>query len=371
MKNYTECYLCERFTNTIRCPSCGQYSCLTCCAFKKYSCSNCYTSFAVHHLIMHYEPDQVIDQTREYIFEQLINDYRKNKDLYIRSATAYRDAIIFNHRLQAKKTMLEHKLKTSVNDNSITKLMWANLDKPIKIKALPPQYGLDFQVRDHGRDLKIYSFIPTVNDKCIFRCIVPDCDGLIYHDQCDTCHVIYCMRCVQLKHNGSCDDDMATTISFIKNNCQSCPSCYSLIHKDSRCSDVICVKCNTSFDWNTLKIKTSHLHYLYPVEQPIDMFIEICGYHLLNNDISDAKYNELIDVLLKEKHYQDIIQECITDFIHQIAIVNSLNQSITISTKVMQVKIRNLIKTYQDMVVVISKHYNKPYDTLCQSMNIN
>ena len=370
MQNYTECCLCERFINTIQCSSCGQYSCLTCCLFKKYSCGHCYTSFAVHHLILHYEPGRVIDQTKEQMFEQLINEYRKNKDLYIRSATAYRDAIIFNDRLSHKKAMLEHKLKTSVNDNSITKLMWANLDQHIKIKALPSEYNLEVQIRDHGRDLKIHSFIPTVNDKCIFRCGISGCDGIIYHDQCDVCHTIYCMRCVQPKHVGSCDDNMATTILFIKNNCRSCPSCYSLIHKDSRCSDVICVKCNATFDWNTLKIKTSHLHYLYPAEQPIDMFIEICGYHLLNNDISDAKYNELIDILLIEKHYQDIIQDCIADFIHQMDTIKSLNKTITISTKVMRTKIRNLIKTYQDMIVVMSKHYNKPYDELCKSINI-
>jgi hypothetical protein len=376
MQNYTECYLCERFIHTLKCSKCNEYTCINCCKFRKYRCSNCYTKFDGHNLITYYDTNALLEQTREYMFEEISAEYKKNINLYIRSAVAYRDAIIFNHRLQNRKANLEHKLKTSVNDNSITKLMWKNLDQPIKIKTLPPEYNYEPQITDHGKDLKVYSYIPTLSPHCIFRCVSPHCDGIIHHDECDTCHLIYCMRCVQVKHIGSCDDNTTATILLIKNTCRSCPTCYSLIHKDSSCQNIVCTVCNTSFNWKTMKvnidfgnIKLQKLYNILPRE-PVDMYIEICAYHLINKIMEDTIYNEIIDILLKEKHYQDLVTCCITDFINKINEIMQMNNVMNTTSKIVDGKIRTLIRSYQDSIMVISKHYNKPYHELCEYMNV-
>jgi hypothetical protein len=97
----------------------------------------------------------------------------------------------------------------------------------------------------------------------IRACPAPDCRGFLSTSwQCGVCNIYVCSDCKEIKGLTeetihTCDRDILASAKAIEKDSKPCPNCSALISKISGCSQMFCVQCNTTFDWNTHKIVTS------------------------------------------------------------------------------------------------------------------
>lgn len=385
---FSECFLCERMLKSICCYNCKKNVCLDCCKKEKYWCPSCDKFFPVHRLIKYYNAIDIFDDTRQQVYDSVVIKYKTNENMIARFANAYYDALLFNQRLDDKKIKLQKLLEAKDRRNkSIVQCMLENIPQPIRIRTLSPIYNCFPQINDHNKDLNVYSYVPTVHPNCVFYCSTPSCHSIIQGDECECCRIIYCGSCMKPKHKGSCKEEDRLSISFIKNNCKSCPSCHILIQKEGSCNYVVCSQCNYAFNWITMmphfenkyqgNDNTIHqmmdrltkLCNIIPYTQ-VDMSIEICVYHLIKRSIDDQTYMDTMELLIQEKHYFYSITTCIIDFRKHILELIETKKLNIISDKVFFKDVRNVINSYKDSIIIISKYYEKPFDTLCRNMDI-
>ena len=108
----------------------------------------------------------------------------------------------------------------------------------------------------------------TVEDKqeYIRPCLATDCRGFLSKSyKCGTCDKFFCAECHEQKKtrvDGEhvCNEDAKATIALIKRDSKPCPKCSIPIEKVSGCSQMWCVNCHTTFDWNTMRIETGYIH---------------------------------------------------------------------------------------------------------------
>jgi hypothetical protein len=95
-------------------------------------------------------------------------------------------------------------------------------------------------------------------------CISDDCRGFLSKSyKCGSCEKHYCADCHEEKNSGKehvCNEDVKATIAMIRRDTKPCPKCSIPIEKVSGCSQMWCVSCRTTFDWNTMKIETGYIH---------------------------------------------------------------------------------------------------------------
>lgn len=95
-------------------------------------------------------------------------------------------------------------------------------------------------------------------------CISDDCRGFLSKSyKCGTCEKHYCAECHEEKNSGKehiCNEDVKATIAMIRRDTKPCPKCSIPIEKVSGCSQMWCVSCRTTFDWNTMQIETGYIH---------------------------------------------------------------------------------------------------------------
>ena len=97
-------------------------------------------------------------------------------------------------------------------------------------------------------------------------CISDDCRGFLSKSyKCGTCEKQYCADCHEEKNSRVddehvCNDDAKATIAMIRRDTKPCPKCSIPIEKVSGCSQMWCVSCHTTFDWNTMRIETGYIH---------------------------------------------------------------------------------------------------------------
>ena len=96
-------------------------------------------------------------------------------------------------------------------------------------------------------------------------CFATDCRGFLSKSyKCGTCDKYFCADCHEHKNNRSeehvCNEDAKATIAMIRRDSKPCPKCSIPIEKVSGCSQMWCVSCHTTFDWNTMRIETGYIH---------------------------------------------------------------------------------------------------------------
>jgi hypothetical protein len=97
-------------------------------------------------------------------------------------------------------------------------------------------------------------------------CISDDCRGFLSKSyKCGTCEKQYCAECHEEKKSRNdeehvCNEEAKATIAMIRRDTKPCPKCSIPIEKVSGCSQMWCVSCHTTFDWNTMKIETGYIH---------------------------------------------------------------------------------------------------------------
>lgn len=97
-------------------------------------------------------------------------------------------------------------------------------------------------------------------------CLATDCRGFLSKSyKCGTCEKYFCAECHETKNSRVdethvCNEDAKATIAMIAKDSKPCPKCMIPIEKVSGCSQMWCVNCHTTFDWNTMKIDTGYIH---------------------------------------------------------------------------------------------------------------
>lgn len=92
------------------------------------------------------------------------------------------------------------------------------------------------------------------------KCPVTNCNGYLNEGYiCITCNTAICNNCHEVKSNlHICDKNTIKTVNMIKSNSKPCPNCSFPITKLEGCDHMFCIKCDTSFDWNTMQVQNSH-----------------------------------------------------------------------------------------------------------------
>ncbi len=139
--------------------------------------------------------------------------------------------------------------------------------------------------------------ILNLSANCFKDCFYPDCDGIMYKDEdekyftCDKCKNMGCPLCEDIcNENHKCDKEKIETLEMIKKDTTPCPNCGERIFKADGCSQIMCSKCKTFFDFNTGK------------EENANEPRHAMDYHLL----SDNFEKKIVGVERFDKYVKDI-----------------------------------------------------------------
>lgn len=103
----------------------------------------------------------------------------------------------------------------------------------------------------------------AVKARPVCGCIRDDCRGFIMNDswKCGLCNTKVCNGCLKANEEGhECNDDDKATRQALLKNTKPCPKCAAMIFKTEGCSQMWCVMCHTTFDWNSGEIVTGYVH---------------------------------------------------------------------------------------------------------------
>jgi hypothetical protein len=95
--------------------------------------------------------------------------------------------------------------------------------------------------------------------RIVCACPADECRGYVTDEAwtCGTCERATCKACHCLAGETLhvCDPGAVATAKLLARDTKACPSCAAPIHKISGCSQMWCVACHVTFDWNTMEIE--------------------------------------------------------------------------------------------------------------------
>lgn len=100
----------------------------------------------------------------------------------------------------------------------------------------------------------------NISSSCFKDCFYPNCNGIMYKDddekyfKCEKCNKYGCEDCEDICENTKdhiCDIVKLKEVEDIKKDTKPCPNCGDYIFKVDGCSQIMCAKCKTFFDFNT------------------------------------------------------------------------------------------------------------------------
>jgi hypothetical protein len=168
-------------------------------------------------------------------------------------------------QLETEKAVIEE-LKTKLYESK--QIIKENKEEAFNIFHLRV---LNYTEKRQQRDIlagRIQAPVDDIEEKQVYSrpCISDDCRGFLSKSyKCGTCEKQYCAECHEEKasRNDSdhvCNEEAKATIAMIRRDTKPCPKCSIPIEKVSGCSQMWCVSCHTTFDWNTMRIETGYIH---------------------------------------------------------------------------------------------------------------
>lgn len=112
------------------------------------------------------------------------------------------------------------------------------------------------------RKLRLLNKNKTVSGNYILPCPVEGCLGKLGDDgRCGLCQHTFCPDCMKEKRaDHQCQEDDVGTIRELRKTTRPCPTCGVLIYKTEGCDQMWCVKCHTTFSWNSGAISQGVVH---------------------------------------------------------------------------------------------------------------
>jgi hypothetical protein len=98
--------------------------------------------------------------------------------------------------------------------------------------------------------------------KFVRKCPIQNCRGFLSSQwKCGSCEKNICNKCNEEKvDNHECNSENVATMELLNKDTKPCPSCGTMIHKFTGCSQVWCTECHAAWDWNTSRIVTGVIH---------------------------------------------------------------------------------------------------------------
>lgn len=161
----------------------------------------------------------------------------------------------------------------------------------------------------------------NISSSCFKDCFYPNCKGVMYRDedekyfQCKECNNFGCSECEDACDDinlHECDNEKVEILNTIKKDTTACPNCGERIFKADGCSQIMCSKCKTFFDFNTgLEENKTEPRHAIDFHLLSDKFeISVVGEERYNNFIENIKVCrdwELWDKNKEKNKYFDII----------------------------------------------------------------
>jgi hypothetical protein len=160
--------------------------------------------------------------------------------------------------------IIEHRKQIKNSIQYIKNLESERIDKIRKNEIIKDTID-DFKVIGNIYAHRLYLTSLTSNKidikkyKYKYPCANNQCNGFVNENwKCDLCEKTTCKHCFIIKEEQhECNEEDIATATLIRSNSKPCPKCNISIIKSDGCDQMWCVNCHTTFDWKTLKIKTS------------------------------------------------------------------------------------------------------------------
>ncbi len=258
--NKVECFVCvSEYSKSYikKCPFCNFECCSPC--LKKYinttlniekKCMNCNKKLTRSNLVLLLGKSYTDNLYKTHIKEIL---FKEEKMLIPRSLP----------ELERRKNIIEQKNKISKMDLSLKKNI-----KEGNIIRNSLEYFQEYHLIAAQREYYFHlNNVSNPNNKANIKntnlykypCQNDNCNGFVDNSwKCSICDMVTCKHChLIVNENHECKKDDIDTAELIKKDSKPCPKCNMYIIKSSGCDQMWCVSCHTTFDWKTLKIKTS------------------------------------------------------------------------------------------------------------------
>jgi hypothetical protein len=246
-----ECPICiETFTGTTRkeviCPYCNYKTCVKCMK---------------QHILNQQNPNCMschIEFNREFI------DLNMTKNFRTKELKQHRENVL----LEREKSLLPATIVYAEQEKEKRKMEKDCQDMEDKIKELLKEIEtvktniiarrtLFYRTVANGRMDAMVASTSQEKRSFVKPCVVSGCRGFLSTQyKCGICDVWVCPDCHEVKNGQKdeehkCNPDTVETIKMIKKETKPCPKCGIVISKVDGCSQMWCVECHTTFDWNT------------------------------------------------------------------------------------------------------------------------
>lgn len=256
-----ECPICiETFTGTTRkeivCPFCNYKTCIKC--MKQHilnqqnpNCMNCHIEFNREFIDLNMTKNFRTKELKQHRENVLLE---REKSL-LPATIVYAEQEIEKRKMEKDCQALEDKIKELQNEIEVIKTSIT--------RRRTLYYGVINNTRTNGM------IASTSQERRAFvkPCVVSECRGFLSTQyKCGICDVWVCPDCHEIKkeqkdEDHKCNPDTVETIKMIKKETKPCPKCGVVISKIDGCSQMWCVECHTTFDWNTgRETNTTNIH---------------------------------------------------------------------------------------------------------------
>lgn len=300
----TNCFVCcEKYNKSInskiKCNLCDYETCKKCTRYYILNSSN--QPHCMNCKVM-WNKKFLIDNLNRSFVDKELKEYR-SKILLEETKTKLIDYMYLMEK-EKKKIKLEEEMQ--------------NINKEINelYKIINEKQQIKFNLKNKIENFE-YNNKNNEKKKFIMSCRNNNCKGYLSKQyKCELCDLFTCSKCYEIigtiedKKNHICKKENIESTELIKKESKSCPGCGIRIQKISGCSQMYCVECKTTFDYNSLKIQYGGIihnpHYYEMKKKENKKVPEVLEQILCDGLIEINLLNNLLKTLnLKDKIIND------------------------------------------------------------------